>query len=1073
MLQFVLGRAASGKSWEIINRIKASVARGESPVLIVPEQFSFESEKSVLGAIGDYAAQSVSVLSFTRLCDEIERLSGGFGGRVLTDADRNILMRRAVRRAGEDLGPFKRYADSVGFVQSVSDIISEFKLNAISPEQLLGVSENAAGVIAEKLRAIAAVYLSFEQLTAERFCDPADRLSRIYYRLENCRYFENRPVFIDSFKGFTGAQLKILDRIFAQSGEVTVALCLDKSVGVGVFDNIASLKSRITRAATAHGVGVAEDFVLDKGFYESRGLAALEGLLATGETAEKSGEGITVCYAKTVYDEAEFAARTIRKIIRTTGARMDDFIIIARDTAAYENALDAACQKNGINCFIDRRLPFLSMPPAVCVLSGLQAAIRFTTENILSFHKSGLEILSVDELSTLENYTYLWNIKGDDFLSDWDMNPAGFTDRELDKAQLDRINSLRKRAIEPLLGFKSDFFGTSENRARAVYELLQGCGHEKAFKNLEQHYRNTGNPQFADALRGSYKELITLLESLAACFGDEEITSKEFYEAFKNAAALITVGVIPQTLDEVTFGAADRIRPSRPKYAFILGAAQGVFPALLPKGGIFGAADRTELIALGLEISDYTDIAATDEEFLLYSSLCCASNGVYITVPADYNGTAVSPSIFVNDIVNTLSVNTVCEPDGLAAENLPETAEAAFSRLCATSSESEAEQITAALCGTPQSERYENIVRANNPDRFKITPQSAASLFGRNIRMSPSKFDDFSRCRFMFFCRDGLGVRALQPAQFDVMQRGTLVHYVLQRVIEAYGKGIGEVKDEEIPLIVERFTDEYLDSIVGYRGREDGYMRFLVGAMKRSLVFVVKRLSLEFAQSDFEPVRCELKIGSDDGIPEIKIPLENAGLLTLIGTVDRLDRWNGYVRIIDYKTGSRSFRLPDILFGQNMQMLIYLYAVSRDKNLGGNPAGILYMPSSHKIGDTAAGRRMNGVILDEPEVLAAMEKDNKGKFVPRLSSTSSDSFVSKTDFEDIFKFIEGSLANAGNRILSGDVAPSPVDGLDSAACKYCDFSAICNMRDQKHPTVEHSDNAEVMQKVREANESGF
>jgi len=61
-------------------------------VLIVPEQFSFESERAVLRALGDKAALGVTVTSFTRLCDEVGRYAGGIAGVTLTDAQKVIFM---------------------------------------------------------------------------------------------------------------------------------------------------------------------------------------------------------------------------------------------------------------------------------------------------------------------------------------------------------------------------------------------------------------------------------------------------------------------------------------------------------------------------------------------------------------------------------------------------------------------------------------------------------------------------------------------------------------------------------------------------------------------------------------------------------------------------------------------------------------------------------------------------------------------------------------------------------------------------------------------------------------------
>ena len=201
-------------------------------------------------------------------------------------------------------------------------------------------------------------------------------------------------------------------------------------------------------------------------------------------------------------------------------------------------------------------------------------------------------------------------------------------------------------------------------------------------------------------------------------------------------------------------------------------------------------------------------------------------------------------------------------------------------------------------------------------------------------------------------------------------------------------------------------------------------------------------------------------------MPEIKIPISEETTLELIGVVDRLDKWNGYIRIVDYKTGHRDFKLPDILFGQNMQMLIYLYAVARSEQFGGRTAGIFYMPASRDKNDNKAARRMNGLVAADQELVTAMDKENKGEFVPRFSEKSpSDSFIKEEDFDKIFDFIENKLKRTGTAIYNGDVAADPVDGLDSGACKYCEYKNVCRLGDAPHKKVPKLTNDEVIKEI--------
>ncbi len=1084
MLQFILGRASSGKTYTVTEKIAECINSGLDPVLLVPEQFSFESEKNILDRVGDGAAQRVSVISFTRLCDEIEHINGGVCGESLSGADKIILMNRAISLCRDELKRFKKYSKSSSFAALILDSITEFKQSFITADDLFAAADDIEDEqLKLKLLDTALIYQNYDAVVAERFIDDTDRLTRLYYALNTYKYFEGKTVFIDSFKSFSGQQYKILEQIISQAASVTVTLTDNPqdTRQFGLFANIKKVKHNITAIANKFAVRVAEDIVLNTKNYESDCLLALEDFMATGKT-DFNGEvnAITLCRADSVYAEADFVARNIRRIVRQTGARYSDFVIIARDTALYEDALGVACQKNNVSCFIDRRVPLLSTPPAVALIAAANAALKFSTENILRFHKSGIGVLSTDEIAQLENYTYLWGIEGNKWTDVWTMDPDGFITRESQSDSVDEqlamLNLLRERAVAPLKKLKDSFYGTAQNMARALVRVFDAFGAAEHFKTFAKEYG--GDAVYRDAVKQSWQKLMQILNSLNACFGDREISKREFYDALAMSVSLETVGVIPQMVDEAIFGAADRIRPSRPKYAFIMGANQGVFPRHEQKFGLFANSERDVLIANGLEIPDKTFTAAVDEDHLLYTNLCCASRGVFVSYTSTFDGvSAAEPSAFFVDIKNKFGCNILSETNALDKNQLPESYEDALSKLCGSISAdniADTATLTAAVQHRDKSGRIDNIIGCRTRAKQQLNADTAKKLFGKRLRMSPSRFDTYNRCKFMYFVRYGLKVQSLQPAEFSSMQRGTIIHYVLQRAVEDYGKDLSELNKAQITDLVDKYINEYLGQIIGYNDIETPYFKYLITTIKRTLIFVVGRLALEFAQSDFEPIKCELSIGYDGDIPEISLPLDD-GSVELIGKVDRLDKWNGYVRIIDYKSGARSFKLPDILFGQNMQMLIYLYAVAKSDEFGGAPAGILYMPANRDKSGEKAKRRMNGLLAADSELINAMDKENKGEFVPRLSEKSpSSSFINPEDFYKVFDFIENKVKLTANSILSGNVAVEPVDGLDSDACKYCEYKNICRIGDEKHQEVPSLANQDVLEEIeRQVSENGI
>ncbi len=1070
MLKFIFGLPCSGKSYNCLQKVKELTIMGEDTVLIVPEQFSFDSEREVLRILGDSFALKTTVLSFSRLEDEVSRKVGGVCARILTDSDKVIFMNKALIQVASELKLWGKYAHSVSFAKTMLDTIGEFKINAVTPRDLEKAADFTDRVsLKNKLLDLKLIYETFDILTGERFIDPSDKLSRLYNNLSKCKYFENKTVFIDSFKGFTGGQFKVLERVISQAKDVYIFLTndIENKNEYNIFTNIRVTVEKIKNIAQRYGVKIEKPLFLAESRYNSDDLQLVERLISGNDVSnQKISDSVTVCNSNTPFDEAEFVARTIRKLVRTENLRFRDFVIIARDAEKYVQAIDYACEKNGVSYFYDKRLPLSCLPFSVLCDYAIKS-INFSTENIFGFLKSGISILTTDEISLLENYTYLWNIDRDMWLKDWDMNPAGFVTDKPDSEQISLINGLRKKAIKPIIVFKQAFNGDAYTMSKAIIDLFEVCNLKGVLNGLCSRFGDSEDTLTCDALKQGYTAFLKILDSLVTCFGEKKLTKNEYYEALSLAVSLENIGLIPQTLDQVTFGEADRIRPSRPKVAFIMGANQGVFPKFSDNSGIFAIQERKKLIELGIEISDNSIYTSIDENYLVYCNLCCATDRLYISYSENnLKGEILEPSAFVLSIIENLNPIITSEPKSLiSGDNTPETEQSAFSEFCKRINTNEAEILGVAL---QDNIKVKNLINLSKKSDKKITQENAQKLYGKDIFMSATKLDTFNRCKFSYFCKYGLRTKKIQPADFDVLQRGTIVHYVLERFITDYKEDIINIENEELDRLTDTYINEYLDLISGYMSVKNSRHEFIISKISRSLKEVVKHLAKEFSQTDFKPVDCELKIGKD-GIP-LEFNYEN-GKVFINGSIDRVDKYNGYVRVIDYKTGSKKFKLPDTLFGLNLQMLLYLYAVTKSENL--TPAGILYMPSKRDLKDE--GMAMNGLLLQDIEIVKAMEKENKGEFVPKLSlnkdgsvSKTATSFITNQEFDTIFSYIEKLMYKVGNSITEGNIQVSPIDGSESPACAYCDFKAVCGIENEAIFKVPNLKNGEVFKKMEEA-----
>lgn len=1081
MLHLIYGLPFGGKTHFVLNKIKELTDINKQTVLIVPEQSSFQSEKAVLETVGDKAMLTTNVLSFNRLFDEVGRTSGGISGNVLNDAQKIILMHRALKHVKNDLSLWKKYASSMNFAKTMLDTIGEFKINAISYNYILEKTQNSSDVVLKnKLTDIALIYEEYDNFLKEKFIDPIDKLTKLALMLENSAYFASKTVFIDSFKDFSGQQIKVLKHILSQADDVYITLTYNpaKDSKYGIYTNVRKNIDDLKSLANSKNIEI-EEKVLDTNVkLKNIDLQNLEKLLSGENIKLFKCDNVKITKLPSIFDEADFVAAKIRELVLKENYRFKDFVIICRDADTYKEAISASCEKNDVPLFFDNRLA-LSMFPLSVSVEALFSSLNFSTNAILRFHKTGLGTLTEDEIATLENYIYLWNIDHDLWKKDWDMNPDGFVSEEISNdalCKISHLNELRKKAIEPILLFEKEMGNSAYSFAKAVFMVFEKYEFAKKLNSLRGKLNENEILYSENLIEQSFEEYISVLDSLVLCFGNKSITVEEFYDALKIAVDSTTVGAVPQHLDEVSFGSADRIRASSPKIAFIIGANQGIFPKIISSSGIFSTRERQNIINLELPISDNSISAAIDENFLVYTNLSCASEKVYISYALkSISGSDLQPSAFISLIKNSLSVNIddpYTKKDGYIY--FPQTEKAAISNFCKllNTDKNSAYAIREALSGDEHSKFCDIILSLDKNYNKTIQSSTAEKLYGKNITMSATKFDTFHRCPFNYFCSYGLKITRPQKAEFDVLQKGLIVHYVLEKFITENASSLKTITDSDTEVLVDKYINEYLDSVYGFRSTEDNLSRYLVSLISRSLKDVAKHVKNELNQSDFTPVGCEVKIGYKEGEINVTFPLDD-GKIQLLGSIDRVDKLGDKIRIVDYKTGSKKFHLSDILVGLNLQMLIYLYAITKGNGIPESSAtGILYQPAKRDIKED--GLAMNGLITNDVDILRSMESTQKGEYIPKFTVSektgqiykNQTSFVPKEIFPLIFELIEKKMKACGESILSGDISISPTDGQSDEACKYCDFKAVCNYDEPRNNKAQSFTNDEILEKLK-------
>ena len=140
-IKIVTGTAGSGKTQYARRRAAELALAGQRTALLVPEQFSFETERAMLERLEPSYADRVEVFSFTHLADKIARQVGGLAGRRLDECGRAAVMSVAMSQVQDHLTLYAGGRKGQELIANLLAAVGEFKSCAISPELLAETAE--------------------------------------------------------------------------------------------------------------------------------------------------------------------------------------------------------------------------------------------------------------------------------------------------------------------------------------------------------------------------------------------------------------------------------------------------------------------------------------------------------------------------------------------------------------------------------------------------------------------------------------------------------------------------------------------------------------------------------------------------------------------------------------------------------------------------------------------------------------------------------------------------------------------------------------------------------------------
>ena len=184
----------------------------------------------------------------------------------------------------------------------------------------------------------------------------------------------------------------------------------------------------------------------------------------------------------------------------------------------------------------------------------------------------------------------------------------------------------------------------------------------------------------------------------------------------------------------------------------------------------------------------------------------------------------------------------------------------------------------------------------------------------------------------------------------------------------------------------------------------------------------------------------------------------NGKIYNLVGTIDRIDMFDNYVRVIDYKSGD--MKLSDEKLEAGIQLQLPLYSLSLMGDL--QVSGMYYFRIKDVIKDVdmvstdnsvLKEYKLSGPTLDNIDVIEAndckIRTNNRSDIISAEFTTKGE--VSKKSnvlsSEKMIGLMEQASEKAAvtiDRILKGETKAAPVSIGDFDSCRYCKYRCLCN-----------------------------
>ena len=1128
MLNLHISRFREQASQSLYAAMKCSLQKGRRAYLVVPSQFTVETEQAVFRAFGAQSLMQVQIKSYPSIAREILEAGVGLKRSTLHETGRTMLLRFLVEDADASFEAFPASGRGEGFLARLSDAVQEFKEYGVESETLEEIADSLeeGAYTAKKLREMAQIYRDYQKRLAEGHLDADDRLQMALRQVPELSIFSDVDFFFDDFNSMSTIELEFIEFLLQGGQTVHYALVMDPHLAEETLQQ-ASEKGRIPESVCAD----AEAFQLPIYFLKRLArCAGGAGNVVFTQTEREEGaplpifahaafsafsyrllpksfpEGeVRVRRFRNTDDEVDALLSELRRAVVERGRRWSDLQVIVTEPSEYYDDLRRKLRRESIPFFLDEVRPIAHKPLIRFVQLSLALVRRhFMRSDVFEWLKIGYHEMDAESVATYQNFILRRNIDRGMFLQKRYFTPdAAYCEAhpeqrealETEYAISDAVNDALCACLRPLLeAGKKD--APLEVFARALVEFLMQPSIAAPMEQKDA--RLAADPMRREQLEEDkqiWAQLMELLDQMVLLGGAEVRSFNFFCDVLVEGMQSIRVGVIPPYRDQVLVNTLLRSRANTRKEVYLLGAGDLFLPKVKKEIGLLSPEEQDLLRAKGFSLPSMRQFGAAEEALSFFIALTKVGERLIISYPMlTHANEAVQESFRIRRLreglqlplerIDVLPMDFVSGSQTRLSIALPEAL-----RSEAESLRENAGRFFEAMNRSRTLQPLTQLIaRADQPEkRTALRVETAKELYGENARVSVSQLERYARCPYLYFVDYGLRPERRECFGLDALELGTLLHEGVDawtRAVANDPEAFRKMQPLESGRIAEHAFIGSTEILLDVVRRTDPQNRYILSLTKKTLLEVQKRLLHQFQAGQVQHVYHEQRFGRGETFDALrmKLPEQTQWIEGRMDRVDVLSKAEGdYFQVIDYKTGKKEFQLTRVLAGLDLQLVLYLAAVTQSGagvNRKREPFGCFYInlrpPAVVKEGEDPEvvlekQGLYDGVLLKDAEILQAMdadffEKKEKADETPELTAQESVPLYRlqgrKTDplekenvltREEMRRLMETGKSLA-QQILraraAGEIAPQPVrfpGKSGGTACDYCTYRAICHV----------------------------